>query len=260
MKTKLPRASRVLDKLRTGKKTTCFKFNLGSHRAVEMAALSGVDCVWLCQEHVPTDYAVVEAQVMAAKMHDVDSIVRVQKGCYSDYILPLELDATGIMVPHLMSLEEAREIAHQTRFAPIGLRPVDGGNADGLYCMLDFKEYLRFANANRMVIVQIEDPEPLSELDQICQVAGIDMLFFGPGDFSQAIGHPGEFAHPEIARVRRLVVETAHKYGKFAGTVASPSIEEVFGEGYDFVNCGSDVGAMISAVNAGLAQAGPFCN
>ena len=135
-----------------------------------------------------------------------------------------------------------------------------GGNADGLYCMLDFKEYLRFANANRMVIVQIEDPEPLAELDQICQVEGIDMLFFGPGDFSQAIGHPGEFSHPEIARVRRLVVETAHKYGKFAGTVASPSVTEVFAEGYDFVNCGSDVGAMISAVNAGLAQAGPFCN
>ena len=248
---KLPRSSRVLAKLRAGQKATCFKFNLGSYRAVEMAALAGFDCVWLCQEHVPTDTTTLDAQILAAKAHGVDSIVRVQKGCYSDYILPLEADATGIMVPHLMSLDEAHEIVRQTRFAPLGRRPVDGGNADGLYGRLDFCEYLRFANANRMVIVQIEDPEPLPQLDQICQVEGIDMIFFGPGDFSHAIGQPGEFGHPEITRVRKLVVETAHRYGKFAGTVAVPSVAQCFAEGYDFVNCGSDVGAM----NDGLAAA-----
>ena len=55
MKT-LPRPSRVLAKLRSGQQATCYKFNLGSYRAVEMAALGGYDCVWLCQEHVPTDW------------------------------------------------------------------------------------------------------------------------------------------------------------------------------------------------------------
>lgn len=103
------------------------------------------------------------------------------------------------MVPHLMSLEEAKEIIRMTRFQPLGLRPVDGGNADGLYCGFDFREYIRFANENRMVIVQIEDPEPLSELDEICKVPGIDMIFFGPGDFSHAIGHPAEFDHRRSA-------------------------------------------------------------
>ncbi|MEI3006275.1 MAG: aldolase/citrate lyase family protein [Victivallales bacterium] len=135
----------------------------------------------------------------------------------------MEADASGIMVPHLMSLEEAKEIVRMTRFQPLGLRPVDGGNADGLYCRFDFREHIRFANENRMVIVQIEDPEPLSELDEICKVPGIDMIFFGPGDFSHAIGHPAEFDHPEIRRVRKLVVDTAHKYGKFAGTVTGMS-------------------------------------
>ncbi|MBR4518685.1 MAG: prolyl oligopeptidase family serine peptidase [Victivallales bacterium] len=130
-----PRTSRVLDKLRAGKKATCFKFNLGSCRAVEMTAMAGFDAMWLCQEHVPTDYAMIDAQIMAAKIHGADSIVRVQKGCYSDYILPLEADAAGIMVPHLMSLEEAREIVHWTRFAPLGRRPLDGGNADGAIAM-----------------------------------------------------------------------------------------------------------------------------
>ena len=251
----IPHPSRVLEKLRAGRKATCFKFNLGSYRAVEMAALAGFDCVWLCQEHVPTDSAILDAQILAAKAHCTDSLVRVKKGCYSDYILPLEADATGIMIPHLMNLEEAHEIVQQTRFAPIGRRPVDGGNADALFGSMNFTEYLRFANANRMLIVQIEDPEPLPQLDKICQVKGIDMLFFGPGDFSQAIGHPGEFGHPEVARTRRLVLETAHKYGKFAGTVCVPSVAECFAEGFDFVNCGSDVGALNESLGKALSMA-----
>jgi len=240
----MPRKSRMLEKMRSGKKVITYKLNLSCPRVAEIAAISGFDGIWICQEHVPTDQNTLTAQILAAKAYDCDCIVRVAKGCYSDYIRPLEADASAIMIPHLMSLAEALEIVHTVRFQPLGLRPVDGGNADGMYCQLDFKEYIKFMNQNRMVIVQIEDPEPLSELDSICQLDGIDMIFFGPGDFSHAIGHPAEFDHPEIHRVRKLVLETAHKYGKFAGTVSLPGMKECFAEGFDLVNCGADVAAL----------------
>ena len=220
----MPRKSRVLEKMRAGKKALSYKLNLGDPRAAEIAAMSGFDAIWICQEHVPTDHSTMCSQILAAKAYDCDCIVRVAKGCYSDFIRPLEADASGIMVPHLMSAEEAEEIVRTVRFSPVGLRPLDGGNADGLYCKLPCKEYLKFCNENRLLIVQIEDPEPLSELDKICRTPGIDMIFFGPGDFSQAIGDPGNFDNPEIGRVFRLIVETAHKYGKFAGTVSVPSL------------------------------------
>ena len=239
-----PRKSRVLEKIRAGRKALCYKCNLSCPRVAEIVGLSDFDALWICQEHIPTDHSTMESMIWAGKAHDLDVIVRVAKGSYSDYIRPLEADAAGIMIPHLMSLEEAKYIAHTVRFAPVGLRPLDGGNADGLYCNLPCKEYLEFCNENRLVIVQIEDPEPLSELDEICQVEGIDMVFFGPGDFSQAIGDPGNFSNPEIARVRKRVVETAHKYGKFAGTVAVPSLPGCFELGYDLVSCGADVVAI----------------
>lgn len=240
----LPRPSKLLTKMRSGQQVITYKLNSSCPRIAEIAAISGFDGIWICQEHVPTDQSTMYNQILAAKACDCDCIVRVAKGCYSDYIRPLEADASGIMIPHLMSLEEAREIVHTVRFQPLGLRPVDGGNADGLYCMLDFKEYIRFMNQNRLVIVQIEDPEPLSQLDQICQLDGIDMIFFGPGDFSHAIGHPAEFDHPEIHRVRKLVLETAHKYGKLAGTVSLPGMRQCLAEGFDLVNCGADVAAI----------------
>ena len=241
-----PRKSRVLEIMRAGKKALCYKSNLTCPRVAEIVGLSGFDALWICQEHVATDFKTMESIIMAGKAHDMDVIVRVAKGSYSDYIRPLETDASGIMIPHLMSLEEAEYIARTVRFAPIGLRPLDGGNADGLYCQLGGMDYLKFCNENRLVIVQIEDPEPLADLDKICQVPGIDMIFFGPGDFSQAIGEPFKFDHPEIARVRQLIVKTAHKYGKSAGTVSLPSLQACYEEGFDFVNCGADVVALHS--------------
>ena len=239
-----PRKSRVLETMRAGKKALCFKSNLSCPRVAEIVGLTGFDALWICQEHIPTDHSTMENMILAGKAHDLDTIVRVAKGSYSDYIRPLEADAAGIMVPHLMSLDEAEYIARTVRYYPVGRRPLDGGNADGMYCNIPGREYIKFVNENRLVIVQIEDPEPLSELDKICQVPGIDMIFFGPGDFSHSIGDPCNFANPEIARVRKLVVETAHKYGKFAGTVASPSLKECFGMGYDFVSGGADVVAI----------------
>jgi len=239
------RPSRVLAKLRAGQAVSCFKLNLDSSRAAEIAALAGFDCLWTCMEHVPNDYALIERQINAAKIYDVDVVVRVARGGYSDYIRPLELDAAGIMVPHIMSATDAKRVANMTRFHPIGRRPVDGGNADGKYCGIDFCDYLKQANEQRFVIVQIEDPEPLKELDEIASVQGIDMLFFGPGDFSHAIGVPGNWDDSRIADARQRVAVAARKHGKFAGTVGSPAnMEDLIALGYQFINLGADVIAL----------------
>ena len=104
-------------------------------------------------------------------------MVRVPRGSYSDYIKPLEMDATGILVPHIMNLEDAKRVVHMTRFHPAGRRPVDGGNADGFYTGIDFPDYLKQANEQRFVILQIEDPEPLDDLKAIAELEGYDMLF-----------------------------------------------------------------------------------
>lgn len=172
-------------------------------------------------------------------------MVRVSRGSYSDYIKPLELDAAGIMVPHVMSGDEAEEIVKMTRFHPLGRRPVGGGNADSKFLAVDVKDYLLQANEERFVIVQIEDPESIGNLDDIAAVKGIDMLFFGPGDYSHALGIAGEFDHPEIEKARKLVASAAEKNGKFAGTVGNAgNYKELVEMGYSFLNMGSDVGVM----------------
>jgi 4-hydroxy-2-oxoheptanedioate aldolase len=234
--------SKVLEKLRNGEIVISGKSNLLDPRVVEIAGMCGYDCLWLDLEHVPNDWCNLENQIRAAKLHGMDTVVRVSKGCYSDLVRPLEADATGIMIPHLMDLNEAQNIVQQTRFQPVGRRPLDGGNIDGAFCMVDLKAYLKESNEQKFIIVQIEDPEPLKDLDDICQVDGIDIVLFGPGDFSHSIGVPGEFDHPAIADARKQVAATAVKHGKVAGTVGTlGNLGELVEMGYRFINIGADV-------------------
>lgn len=244
------RRSKVLEKLREGKTASCFKVNLNDPKVAEIVSISGFDCVWLDQEHIGQDWSVLSAGIWAAKAHDTDVMVRVSRGGYSDYIKPLEMDASGILVPHIMNLEDAKKVIEMVRFHPIGRRPIDGGNADGSYATLDFNEYIQQANKQRFVALQIEDPEPLKDLEAIAALEGYDMLFFGPGDFSQGIGAPGQWNHPKLIETRKLVAEKANKHGKYAATVGNPgNLNELMDMGYHFISVGADVVGLSTYCN-----------
>ncbi len=236
------RPNPALEKMRRGELVISFKLNLDGIRTVQVAGLYDLDMIWIDVEHVPNGTAQIEQQVLAARAAGKDVVVRVKKGCYSDFIHPLEMDASGVMVPHVMSAQEARDIVRMTKFHPVGRRPVDGGNADGAFCTVSFAEYSRFVNANRFVSIQIEDPEALDELDEIAATPGIDLLFFGPADFSHGAGLDCDLAHPQVIEARARVVAAAKKYGKLAGTTASvATVREYRALGYDWLNVGADV-------------------
>jgi len=236
------RPSRVLRKLRSGQTATCVKLNTGDPRVAEVACAYGFDCIWLDNEHVPTNWSTLENMVRATQIADVDTMVRVVRGAYSEYIRPFEMDATGIMVPHLMSADGAKQVVRMTKFHPHGRRSLDGGNRDGFFCQIPVAQYLRQANRERFVCVQIEDPEAITELDEIAGTPGIDMLFFGPADFSHGSGKPGQTHDPEVLAARRAVAAAAGRHGKFAGTTCfAEAFKELRAEGYQFLALGSDV-------------------
>ena len=244
------RESRVLKKLRAGETVSCFKINIADAVSAEIAAISGFDCLWVDQEHLAQDWSIYSAHVWAGKAHNTDVMVRTPRGSYSDYVKPLELDATGILVPHIMGVEDAKKVIEMTRFFPVGRRAIDGGSADGAYTNMDFNEYLKKANEQRFVVFQIEDVEALAELDKIAELDGFDMLFFGPGDFSQSIGAPGDWNNPLLLDARKKVAEVARKHGKFAATTGGiDKLDEFKSMGYQFINVGADVVGMSAYCN-----------
>ena len=244
------RESRVLKKLRAGEIVNCIKLNLPDGEVAEIAAIAGFDCLWLDREHVVQNWSDIKAQNWAAKAYNTDVMVRVERGSYSDLVKSLEIDATGLLVPHVMNREDAAEVIHYTRFHPTGRRPIDGGNADGAYTLLDFNSYLKQANEQRFIALQIEDPEPLDDLEAIAGLEGYDILFFGPADFSQGIGAPGEWNHPLLVETRKRIAMVARKYGKFAATTGSVhNLKELIDMGYQFISMGADVVGLTAYCN-----------
>jgi 4-hydroxy-2-oxoheptanedioate aldolase len=236
------RSSRVLKRLGAGEMPTVLKINLSDPRVLEIAGLCGVDAVWLCNEHVPSDWLGLENQIRAARVHDVDTLVRVARGSYSDYIRPLEAGATGIIVPHVANADEARQIVDWVRFRPMGNRALDGGNIDGQFCLIPVEEYLRHSNTERIIVLQIESPEALEHVEAIAAVPGFNLLLFGPGDFSHRIGKPGQLDHPQVVAARKRVAAAARAHGKHAmsaGLIAP--FRELVAEGHRVFGIGADV-------------------
>ncbi|GEP41957.1 HpcH/HpaI aldolase family protein [Brevifollis gellanilyticus] len=248
------RPSRILREIRAGQTSTILKLNMSDPRIVELAGLSGASGVWLCNEHVPNDWMNMEHQIRAAKLYDMDTIVRVNKGGYSEYVKPFECDATGIMVPHITSVDEARNVVDMVRCHPLGRKALDAGNMDGLFCQVPLTVYAEHCNTEKFVILQIESPEALEIVDQIAAVPGYDMLLFGAGDFSHRIGKLGQATHPEVVAARKKVAAAALKHGKH---VAVASLygqkDEVIAEGTKVFTLGADVlelgGAFKKLVN-----------
>lgn len=236
------RPSRILKSLRNNQVPGILKINLSDPRVIEIAALSGVDAVWLCTEHVPNDWVGLENQIRAARIHNIDTLVRVGRGSYSDYIRPLEADATGIIVPHVTTADEARQIVEWVRFHPLGRRALDGGNADGQFCHVAMEEYLSHSNRERVVVLQIESPEALANVEEIAAIPGFNGLLFGPGDFSHLIGKAGQLDAPEVVAARQRVAAAAQQHGKFAMTAGLVApFETLFDEGYRLFGVGADV-------------------
>lgn len=234
--------SPMIEKLRRDELVVSTKLNITSPITAEIAAYAGFDAIWIDMEHVPADYSQIMTAFYAAKARGAETIVRTTRGAYSNLTRPLEIDAAAIMVPHVMGKEDAEQVAYYTKFAPIGRRPIDGGNGDGMYCLMDVPDYLKYSNEQKLTIIQIEDVEAYEQIEEIAAVPGIDMLFFGPADFSHSIGKILDMGHKDVAEARRRVAEVARRHGKLAGTVGGTgNMRELYDMGYRLISMGADV-------------------
>jgi len=215
------RPSTIKLKLAEGKPALLLMLNTIDPSFFEMTSLFGFDGIWVDLEHNNPSVETLANLLRATRVGASDTLVRVAKGEFMRLGRVLEAGATGIMYARCDNAEEAREVVHWSRFAPLGKRGFCGGNADMPYCTLNMKEYLNKANEYTFVVIQLEDPQAVEHASEIARVPGIDLLFFGPADFSIASGIPGEFDHPKIQAAMDTIAEAARAAGIDWGTISS---------------------------------------
>jgi len=211
------RPSRVKRKLANGEPVLISAFHFFDPSVYELASLMGLDGLWLDLEHHPTSVETAATLIRAARVGVADVVARPAKGEFMRMARLLEAGAHGIMYPRCDSAEEAAELVRWGKFAPLGQRGCDGGNADMPYCLDDLARYIESANEETFFIAQLEDLNAIGRAAEIAAVPGIDILFFGVGDFSVLNGIPGQFDHPLILDAIETVSRAARRHGKVWG-------------------------------------------
>ena len=130
-----------------------------------------------------------------------------------------------------------------TRYPPRGSRGVGHvlarasrwGQAEG---------YLSRADDEICLMLQVESPQALANLEAIAAVEGVDGVFIGPADLSASMGHLGNASHPDVTAAISDAITTIRAAGKAAGIV---TVDEQAARGYLAAGC-TFVGVGIDAL------------
>ena len=237
------RPSRVKARLQNRQPVVGVALHLTDPSVYELTSMFGFDFIWLDLEHHATSVETANNLMRAARVGTSDVMARPAKGEFMRLGRLLEAGAHGILYPRCDSADEAREVVRWSKFAPLGTRGFDSANPDTPYCLMDPVEYIRKANEETWIVIQIEDPKALENAEEIAAVDGVDVLMLGPADFSILAGVPGQFTHPKVDEALRKLAAAAERHGKAWGTIApTPQrAKELIDRGALWTTCGCDI-------------------
>lgn len=227
--------------------------NLASSITTEMASTMGYDWVLVDQEHGPGDNMTLLHQMQAISIGQAASLVRITWNEMPRFKRALDIGAAGIMIPYVQNREEAELAAASMRYSPVGLRGVASSPRATGYGA-NFEQYYTTTANNLTTVVQIETGEAVSNLKDIAEVDGVDVLFVGPLDLSISLNMPGKFDDPEYVAILSKVSKVAKNAGKAAGILLpDPSLTDLVHElGYTFVAAGADGGMVMTGLSNSL--------
>jgi 4-hydroxy-2-oxoheptanedioate aldolase len=242
-----------LDRKRLGRDVLAGTFlNLASPAVVEITAGTGFDWILLDLEHGSGHLSELRSQLLAMRGSPAAPIVRIPSVDQDIIKFVMDSGAAGIMFPYVSSAAQAAQAVEWMKYPPTGIRGVAG-----IIRATDFGRcwsgYFEEANAQSLVVVQIENPEGVEASAEIAAVPGVDVLFVGPLDLSVNLGTPGIFTTPEMRQALTKVVQSCRNAGKVAGILSRPELVNEHREmGFQFLALGSDSGAIVTGMQQNL--------
>ena len=214
---------------------------------IEAIGYGGFDFCILDMEHGPVGLETLQNLIRAAEVSGVLPIVRTRDRTAESVAQPLDLGAAGVQVPQVGSCDEAREIVAAAKFSPAGSRGVCRFVRAARFSATDRKDYFPAAN-EALLILQLEGT-CLEEYEKIALLPGVDILFIGPYDLSQALGVPGEIEHPRVLEEMRKIIALAKRGNKTVGVFAD-TVEQArrwIGAGVQYIAYSVDIGLFYAA-------------
>jgi 2-keto-3-deoxy-L-rhamnonate aldolase RhmA len=221
-----------------------------------IAEAAGADFVLFDQEH--TAWGVETLAAAMAVMRFTRPVPLVRVPTLQPHLVSrlLDVGALGVMVPLVETPEQAARIVQAAKYPPSGRRGVSGGLAHDDYRGEDVAGTMRGANAEALLIAQIETAQGVECAREIAAIEGIDVLWMGQMDLSTSLGVAGQYRHPTYLAALEAIVAAAEASGKAAGFLAFSHEEglALLKMGFRCIAYRSDIGLYRDALAEGIAS------
>jgi 4-hydroxy-2-oxoheptanedioate aldolase len=225
---------------------------ISSSSFLALDALRGLGFDWFMidTEHAPVNPETLAAMVALLGEGNPTPLVRV--GNVDQYLVKQALDAGahGILVPLVSTEAQAKQVVSFAKYPPDGVRGAAAAAASRYGT--DLPSYLRTANAETLVGVQIETREALGNVEAIAAIDGVDLLFVGPTDLTLSLGLLDDRKNPTVREAMRRVVAACERHGKVPGTLVIDPEEKraAVDLGFRFISLASDVRFLLNGAKA----------
>jgi 2-keto-3-deoxy-L-rhamnonate aldolase RhmA len=239
-------------KFKAGQSTFGLWVTLEAASITEIAADAGVDWICIDMEHGSLSYRDVLDHIRAAKGTDLSVIVRVPTTAVDTIKRSLDLGAHGVLLPLIRTAEELREGFKFARYPTTGQRGLGGERAVRWGAAVE--HYVAAANEETLVIPVIETAEASANIGEILDVTGLEVIFFGPSDLSQSLGHMAVWEGPGVADDILRMAHLAQERGIASGIIGTNAedISRRHEQGFRMIGLGSDAGLLVRQLRQSL--------
>jgi 2-keto-3-deoxy-L-rhamnonate aldolase RhmA len=242
----------MLNLLKEGKYAAGSWVSMCNPLGAEIMGLAGFDWLLVDMEHGAGDYQTLLTQLQAiAAAGEATPIVRVE---WNDPVVikrVLDIGAEGVMVPGIKTAAEAEKAVASTKYPPDGFRGIAGVRASRFG---QDPTYLKEANQNVAVFMQIETKAAVENVEEILSVPGIDVAFLGPNDLAADLGHTGDMTHPEVVAAIEKVDAVANAKGIALGSVSRnwEQAKALVDKGYRAVSIMGDIPMLMQSAKGAV--------
>ncbi len=183
---------------------------------------AGFDFGFIEYEHAWFEPTMMAASVMAARDSGLPLIAKAAQLDRAEIAKLLECGITGIQLPRTESRSDVETLRSYIKFMPVGTRAIAPGYGSSDYRQPpDWQTWMEEQNEETVLVVHIETRLGYERAEEIISTPGVDMVYLGPGDFSIAMGHAGDYDHPDVRGPMEEILAICQRVGVPFGTTAS---------------------------------------
>ncbi|MBT4765071.1 2,4-dihydroxyhept-2-ene-1,7-dioic acid aldolase [bacterium] len=245
------------EKIQSGELTIGSWITLGNTGIAEILANAGYDWLVVDLEHTTISLEQAGELIRTIELSGVPSLVRLTSNDENQIKRVMDAGATGVVVPMVKNVEDAKSAVAAIHYPPLGNRGV--GLARAQKYGEAFQEYLKWqsdANDGPVVVVQIEHIDAVNNLKNILSVEGVDAFIIGPYDLSCSMGIPGEFNNPKFKQVIESIISISNEMNAVSGLhVVEPDLlklDEAIKIGHKFIAYSVDIRMLAVMAKSGV--------